>query len=85
MTPSQAGRVAALTRWSQEDPTVNAVRGQAGLRNKFLLEVTAAAVARGETPNDAELARRADCAYRAHMTRIRSGSATARRGGGDAA
>jgi len=70
-TRSTLARLAALERWSQEDPTVNAVRGQAGLRAKFLRQVTADAAARGETPNDAELSRRADCAYRAHMIRVR--------------
>lgn len=60
-------RIAALERWAHEDPKANAERGQAGLRDKFRREITA------EHPEltEAEIFRRADCAYRAHMARIR--------------
>ena len=68
---SMRARIAALTRWSQEDPAAQSTAGQAGLRAKFVREVTAAAAARGEKPTDAELHRRAEAAYRAHMVRIR--------------
>jgi hypothetical protein len=59
--------IAALTRWSQEDPAANAARGQAGLRAKFTRQI--AEEFPGLAPD--ELARRADCAYRAHMRRVR--------------
>lgn len=73
---SQRARIAALARWSREDPTPNAQRGQAGLRARFLREVIA------EFPGvaDAELERRAECRYRQHMASLafnRSRSAVA--------
>jgi hypothetical protein len=55
---------AALLRWANEDPTANAVRGQAGLKRKFF-------DATDPTLPEPERQRRADCAYRAHMVRIR--------------
>lgn len=59
--------IAALTRWSKEDPTANATRGQAGLRAKFLAEIDA------EFPGlaEEERHRRAEARYKAHMRRIR--------------
>lgn len=54
-----------MTRWSREDPQVNAERGQRGLRAKFEREVDPD----GTLPL-AERLRRADCAYRAHMARL---------------
>lgn len=64
---SMRASIAALTRWSKEDPTENALRGQAGLRNKFLRQVDQ------ETPGlpEPERHRRAEAAYRAHMKRLR--------------
>jgi hypothetical protein len=64
---STRARIAALERWSREDGTANAERAQAGLRDRFRREVVA------EFPdlNAAELERRADRRYRAHMSRIR--------------
>jgi hypothetical protein len=56
--------IAALTRWSREDPKANAERGQAGLKRKFY-DATDPALP------EAERQRRAHAAYRAHMTRIR--------------
>jgi hypothetical protein len=91
MTPAQRtlrARKAAYTRWATEDPTANATRGQAGLRARFERQ------ARETTPGltDAEYARRAECAYRAHMAGLALISAKVRRhepaeaaGGGDAA
>ncbi|TDD77704.1 hypothetical protein [Actinomadura rubrisoli] len=76
MTPeqrSQRARLAALTRWSREDPTENAVRGQRGLRDKFEREVDPDGVL---TPP--ERARRAEAARRAHMVRLAYESAKAR-------
>ncbi len=77
-------RKAAHDRWSKEDPTENAVRGQAGLRARFDRE------AREATPGltDAEYARRAAHAYSAHMTGLALASSKARArkaGDGDAA
>ena len=57
-------RVAALTRWANEDPHHNATRGQAGLRAKFY-DATDPALP------EAERQRRATAAYRAHMVGIR--------------
>jgi len=84
LTPEQRtlrARIAANTRWSQEDPTENAVRGQKGLRARFLREVDPDSAL---TP--AERERRADAAYRAHMARLALASSKARaRKGDDAA
>jgi len=85
LTPTQRtqrARIAALTRWSQEDPKANGERGQAGLRAKFVDQVD---------PNrvlpDAERQRRAEAARRAHMQRLafRSAKARAARTAGNAA
>lgn len=62
---SQRARIAALTRWSKEDPTPFAERGQAALRARFERE----ADPDGTLPA-AERQRRADTAYRAHMQRL---------------
>lgn len=62
---SQRARLAALTRWSKEDPRPNADRGQAGLLARFEREVD---------PNNelapAERTRRAEAARRAHMVAL---------------
>lgn len=78
LTPEQCAlraRAAAYTRWSREDGKANAQRAQAGLRAKFRREVAA------EHPelSAAELERRAECAYRAHMARLALASSKARR------
>jgi hypothetical protein len=72
---SQNGRLAALTRWSREDPAENAARGQRGLIARFERE------ARDADPGatEAEIARRAECAYKAHMIRLGRASADARK------
>lgn len=59
-------RAAALTRWSRENGRANAMRGQAGLRGRFRREVEA------ENPGlpPAELERRTDCRFRAHMAKL---------------
>ena len=86
LTPEQRtirGAIAANTRWSREDPAVNAGRGQAGLVEKFRREVDPD----GTLP-EAERERRAQCAYRAHFQRLALASSKARgarKGGGDAA
>jgi hypothetical protein len=67
-------RIAALTRWSREDPHDAAVRGQAGLRAKFLSEV----VAEGTVPASGQQAA-AERRYKAHMSRLALRSAEARR------
>lgn len=69
LTPTQRtlrARIAANTRWSQENGKANAVRAQRGLRAKFERE------ARAQWPDlpDAEITRRGEAAYRAHMTRL---------------
>lgn len=77
LTPEQLtlrGRVAAHARWAQEDPAVNAERGQAGLRDRFDRQVREAAPGLTE----AEYARRAESAYKAHMCRLALASSRAR-------
>lgn len=76
-------RKAAHDRWANEDPSVNAARGQAGLRAKFDRQ------AREATPGltEAEYARRAHHLYMAHMAGVAfaSSKARARKANGDAA
>jgi hypothetical protein len=78
---SQRGRIAALERWSRENPAVNAARGQAGLLEKFRREVLAA------DPDvvEPELTRRAEAARRAHMVRLNFQRSRRAQAGGDAA
>jgi len=83
LTPQQRrirASIAANARWSRENPAENAARGQRGLLAKFDRE------AREAEPGltEAEYARRAQAAYRAHMARLSlaSSKARARRGGG---
>lgn len=63
---SQRARIAALTRWSNENPKASAIQGQNGLRARFEREVAA----KFPDLQPAELARRAEAAYRAHMARL---------------
>jgi hypothetical protein len=80
---SQRASIAALTRWSREDPAANAARGQAGLREKFRREALAA----DPQVVEPELTRRAEAARRAHMKRLsfRRSKRTGRTPGGEAA
>jgi hypothetical protein len=90
-TPEEAsliGRKAIHARWSREDPTANAVRGQAGLYARFVREAFEA----DPGITDAEAARRAEHAYQSHMAGLALRSVKARKGrkgrkagGGDAA
>lgn len=69
LTPEQRrqrARIAALARWSREDPTANAHRAQAGLLDRFRREVAA------EQPEitEPELTRRAEARRREHMVRM---------------
>lgn len=77
LTPQQRtlrARNAVYTRWAKEDPAENAARGQRGLVAKFERE------ARESAPGltDAEYARRAQSAYKAHMARLAFASSKAR-------
>jgi hypothetical protein len=77
LTPEQRtlrAQIAANTRWSQENPTANAARGQAGLLARFGREARAA----DPTAPDAEITRRAECARQAHMQRMALASSRAR-------
>lgn len=68
LTPEQRrmrASIAALARWSKEDPTENARRGQAGLLARFEREVDP----NNELP-EAERLRRAEAARRKHMTQL---------------
>ena len=71
---SQRARIAALERWSREDPQVQAARGQSGLVDRFRREIAA------EFPGlvEPELSRRAEARRRAHMQRLAARSAAAR-------
>lgn len=71
MTPSERGEWAALNRWAKEDPTINAARGQQGLRAKMLREVDGHAAEQGETLTEAERQRRADVRFKLHMKSVR--------------
>lgn len=76
LTPEQRtlrARIAASARWAGEDPAVNAARGQAGLIDRFRREVDPD----GTLP-EAERERRAQSAYRAHMSRLALASSKAR-------
>ena len=70
---SQRARIAALTRWSKENPAATAARGQAGLAARFEREVDPD----GLLPLP-ERVRRADAARKAHMARLAARSATVR-------
>jgi hypothetical protein len=72
---SQRARIAALTRWSREDPAANAARGQAGLMARFVDQVDPDRVL-----PEAERQRRAEAARRAHMAQLAFRSAKARAG-----
>jgi hypothetical protein len=86
---SQRARMAALARWSREDPKQTAQRASSGLRAR--IERETAEKFPGLDP--AELARRADAAFRLHMTRLSFKSSRVRQaraaksasGGADAA
>jgi hypothetical protein len=78
LTPAQRSiraTIAAHTRWSREDPSVNGERGQAGLRARFDREARAA----DPGLTDAEYARRAEQLYKAHMAALAFASSKARR------
>ena len=72
---SQRARIAALTRWSREDPAANAARGQAGLMARFVDQVDPDRVL-----SEAERQRRAEAARRAHMAQLAFRSAKVRAG-----
>ncbi len=72
--------IAAHTRWSREDPSASAERGQAGLRARFDREARDAAPGLTE----AEYARRSESAYKAHMAALALASSKARSGKGGA-
>lgn len=77
LTPEQRkqrARIAALTRWANEDPKATATRGQNGLRARIEREVAE----KFPDLQPAELARRSDAAYRAHFARLAFASAKSR-------
>lgn len=76
LTPEQRttrARIAALTRWSKEDPKAQAERMQEGLMEKFRRQVDP----EGRL-TEAERERRAEAARRAHMQRLALASSKAR-------
>jgi len=74
-------KIAANTRWAGETGKANAQRTQAGLKARFIRE------ARQQFPDlsGAEIERRGESAYRAHMQRLALKSSKARAQGGDLA
>ena len=79
LTPQQRtlrARAAAYARWANENGQAQAQRAQRGLRDRFRRQV---AQAHPDLP-PAELERRAECAYRQHMTRLAYASSKARGG-----
>jgi hypothetical protein len=77
LTPAQRSiraKIAAHSRWSAEDGKSSAERAQAGLRAKFVRETRE----RFPDLSDAEIERRAESAYRAHMQRLALKSSRAR-------
>jgi len=68
-------RLAIAERWAKENPTGQAVRGQAGLVAKFIRE----AYERDPGITDTEAARRGQSAYKAHMLRLALASVKARK------
>ena len=75
---SQRARIAALDRWSREDPVAATEPARRAFLESFEHKVDPVGVL---TPE--ERARRAECAYRAHMQRLAFKSARARKKGGD--
>ena len=83
LTPEQRStraRIAALSRWSREDPKAQGRKMQAGLMDRFRREVDP----NGELP-EAERERRAVAARRAHMQRLALASSKSRKARGAAA
>lgn len=78
---SQRACLAALTRWSQQDPVAGTEKARQTFRDRFLDEVDPERVL-----PEAERARRAECARKAYYTRLAYASSKARRrnGGGGA-
>jgi hypothetical protein len=66
---AKAGRLGALVLHGSGRTSTAA--GTAGFLNTFLTEARAEAAARGETPSEAELEKRANYKLRAQMTRVR--------------
>jgi hypothetical protein len=84
LTPAQRSiraRIAANSRWAAEDGKANAQRAQAGLRAKFVRDTRE----RFPDLSDADIERRAESAYRAHMQRLSLRSSKARGAEADAA
>jgi hypothetical protein len=77
-TPEQrrlSAQIAANTRWAREDGHANGLRGQRGLTARFEREILAAA----DGPlSERELARRVECARKAHFTRLALASSKVR-------
>lgn len=71
---SQRARIAALARWSREDPAEQGVKMRAGFDQRFLDEVDPDRVL-----PEAERERRAACARKRYFTELAYKSAKARR------
>jgi hypothetical protein len=75
---SQRARIAALDRWSREDPVAATAPARRAFLESFERKVDPDGVL---TPE--ERARRAACAHRAHMQRLAFKSARGRKRGSD--
>jgi hypothetical protein len=74
---TQRARLAALTRWSRNDPVAGTERARRTFLERFENEVDPDRVL-----DPVERARRADCAKRAYFARLALKSSLARRRGG---
>jgi hypothetical protein len=71
--------MAAHEKWSRHDPKEGTSAARAAWRGRFERQVRDEATARGEELTEQEVARRAESALKAHMTRLAYRSAKARR------
>lgn len=76
----QRASLAALSRWSREDPVAGTAKARQAFAERFLDEVDPDRVL-----PEAERLRRAECARKAYYKRLAYKSALARRRSGDAA
>lgn len=81
----QRARIAGLTRSSRYDGHEVVAKARAAFDERFRREVIELAAERGEELTEAEVARRAQAALKAHMARLAFRSAKARSGRREAA
>jgi hypothetical protein len=79
LTPAEREqrRLAALERWSKQDPGPFMARVRAGLEQKWLLEVVEEA--NGHYLTETEIKRRVECKRRAHQSKMTLAAMAARK------